>query len=439
MDVLTKLRDKDGRSFNEPGFMKNQEIHVSIVKINDLIVKALPRTTEIMWDKEKVLDSCEWVESLVEDLFIFNKDIFPNRTIEANIVWTEILENIIYHIDNMVDSPILWTVNNRFWLNSKFVCLLLGIRNFRDRKLEDNNPTGVTLKNCTMTESENFLDEAKIRRLFEEKARLEKDVIFGNLQIPKETLKMAKSTPIVVMDSLDRITNDATGKPRREVDLTMISTIDEIDQDQRTSNRGTNNEIITSNRVHNILKEIQSSNSLERANNLKNLELSNQDWKRLIDISAGGDTIDSKNILVAWNVLKEKSTGNIYSKENPPGTHETCNHTDWFRGKRRVCSNLINLNEEYCTLHKSLKESYKSNGRTQSLFPVFFANFVFYVEPVYVNQIIGKTPKTFEISRSLMTKEFGSARGNKLKNNHLIYKDIGKAREIPHIIWGCNL
>ena len=120
MDVLTKLRDKDGRSFNEPGFMKNQEIYVSIIKINDLIVKAIPRTTEIMWDKEKVLDSCEWVESLVEDLFIFNKDIFPNRTIEANIVWTEILENIIYHIDNMVDSPILWTVNNRFWLNSKF-------------------------------------------------------------------------------------------------------------------------------------------------------------------------------------------------------------------------------------------------------------------------------------------------------------------------------
>ena len=169
-------------------------------------------------------------------------------------------------------------------------------------------------------------------------------------------------------------------------------------------------EILASANVHKILKEIQANKATERANNLKNLQLSNQDWKSLIDISAGGDTIDAKNILVAWNVLKEQTTGNLHFVENPPGTHETCNHTDWFRGRRKVCSNLINLGEKNCTLHKSLKESYKANRKTESLFPVFFSTFVFYIEPVYENQIIGKSPNTFEISRKLMTEEFANAK-----------------------------
>jgi hypothetical protein len=68
--------------------MKNQEIQLEPVKISDLILKALPKTSEIMYDKEKVLEKCEWLESLVEDLFIFNNNVFPNKTVEANIIWT---------------------------------------------------------------------------------------------------------------------------------------------------------------------------------------------------------------------------------------------------------------------------------------------------------------------------------------------------------------
>ena len=404
------FRDKDGKSFNEPGFMKNQQIEFELVNINKLIRQALPITSDIMYNKEKVLEKCEWVESLVEDLFIFNDKIFPNRTIEANIIWAEILENIIHHMDNMVDSPILWTVDNRFWLNSKYVCLLLGIQIFQDRKLEDKNPVGITLENCTMTESENFLNEAKIRRLFEEKARLERNVIFGNLQIPKETLRKALKQPELVLDSLDKITRSPVGELFRVISNT---TTRKPNQDIREISQIHETEGCEAANVQNILKELQENNSAEKANNLKNLRLSNTDWKALIDVSAGGDTIDSKNILVAWNALKDKSTGNLRCGDNPPGTHGTCNHTDWFRGRRKVCSNLVNHGEEHCTLHKALRESYKAKRKTESLFPVFFANFVFYIEPVYENMVIGKNPKTFEISRKLMTEEFKKANGNK--------------------------
>ena len=193
----------------------------------------------------------------------------------------------------MVKSPILWTVDNRFWLNSKYVCLLLGIQNFQDRKIENKNPTGTTLRNCTMTESLNFLNEAKIRRLSEEKARLEKHVIFGNLQIPKETLRKAVDPPKSVLDSPHKITKSPTGSFYIKNEIPLIASSSVLNQDIREIRRIQEIETCDSTNVQNILRKLQENNAVEKVNNLKNLQLSNKDWKLLIDMSAGGDTIDS--------------------------------------------------------------------------------------------------------------------------------------------------
>ena len=89
-----------------------------------------------MFDREEVLKQADWADCLAEDLFILNKTVFPNESQEAKIIWMEILENIINHMDNMVKSPAKWTVENRFWLNSKYMCTRLGLGNFKDRKLD---------------------------------------------------------------------------------------------------------------------------------------------------------------------------------------------------------------------------------------------------------------------------------------------------------------
>ena len=133
-------RDKNQKDFNDPGFLENQEIQPTIMAIEALIQKALPNTTKIMSRKTEVLKECNWTESEAENLFIFDKNVFPNVTQESNIIWSEIMGNIISHIKGVTENPLEWTIKHKFWLNSKYICVLLGISIFEER--EQNNNKG---------------------------------------------------------------------------------------------------------------------------------------------------------------------------------------------------------------------------------------------------------------------------------------------------------
>ena len=89
-----------------------------------------------MCRKTEVLKECNWTESEAEDLFIFDKNVFPNKSQEANVIWREIMSNIITHIKGVTENPLQWTIKHKFWLNSKFICLLLGISIFEKREKE---------------------------------------------------------------------------------------------------------------------------------------------------------------------------------------------------------------------------------------------------------------------------------------------------------------
>ena len=392
--------------------MEGQEIQTIIVLVNNLIKDALPKTWAIMFDLEKVLQECEWNESLVEGLFIFNRNIFPNQSCEAKIIWSEILDNIITHMDNMLLTPMKWTVENRFWLNSKFVCTHLGLTNFKDRKTKVNEDTLVSLRNCMMTESETFADEAKIRRAFERKLKEENSIIFGKLPTPKEMRYSAENPTNAVLDAVHNL----AGIPSDSVEPLLegvVANVETIISAQRNGDAFLEgNELMCPKHISNILQECLNRNQSDRVNIIRNVELSNKEWKLLIDQAAAGDTIDSKNVLVAWQAVKNNPKGKFkYHIENPPGTRATCNHTDWQRGKRMVCSRYINSDEEFCALHKTLGETYKENRKTMSLFPVYFGDFVFYTQPAYDKSKMDLYPMTFGIGRKLMTKEFEKAKG----------------------------
>ena len=106
--------------------------------IESLIQKALPNTTRIMNRKTEVLKECKWTKSEAEDIFIFDKNVFPNINQDSNIIWSEIMENIITHIKGVTENPLEWTIKHKFWLNSKFICTLLGISIFEKRDKENN-------------------------------------------------------------------------------------------------------------------------------------------------------------------------------------------------------------------------------------------------------------------------------------------------------------
>ena len=100
--------------------------------IDQLIKTALPNTTKIMHRRTEVLKECNWTIIEAEDLFIFDNTIFPNNSQEANIIWSEIMVNIITHIEGVTKNPLEWAVKHKFWLNSKFICVLLGLSIFQE-------------------------------------------------------------------------------------------------------------------------------------------------------------------------------------------------------------------------------------------------------------------------------------------------------------------
>ena len=49
--------------------------------------------------------------------------------------------NIITHIEGVTKNPLEWTVKHKFWLNSKFICVLLGLSIFQEESTSNEKGT----------------------------------------------------------------------------------------------------------------------------------------------------------------------------------------------------------------------------------------------------------------------------------------------------------
>ena len=90
----------------------------------------------------------------------------------------------------------------------------------------------------------------------------------------------------------------------------------------------------------------------------------------------------------------------------------TCDYFEYRRGRKKSCSNLINLGEQNCSLHKALKANNVAYNKNQALFPVIFGQHVFYVEAEKPDSSSLFAPKTYEITKELATDQYARARGN---------------------------
>ena len=103
------------------------------------------------------------------------------------------------------------------------------------------------------------------------------------------------------MDSLANLTDRPTKSLTHTADQSVIK-FGEIDKQCEISGEFIPiEELLAKNEMAEILKECLENNVQSRANQLNSLTLSNKEWKILIDHAAAGDTIDTKNILVAEN------------------------------------------------------------------------------------------------------------------------------------------
>ena len=182
-------------------------------------------------------------------------------------------------MNNMVKTPSKWTVENRFWLNSKYMCTRLGLNNFKDRKSTKSDQNKPSLENCIMTESENPMNEAKMRRKFEEKSRKENHVIFGNLQNPKDTLSGALNLSEPVIENLTLLLDRPLDTITQDGDRT-ISTLNDNSSRSGLEKFITKNELVAQSEMTSILEDCLGKDTQIRANHLNSMELSNKDWKQ---------------------------------------------------------------------------------------------------------------------------------------------------------------
>jgi hypothetical protein len=108
-----------------------------VIELEKQIKLAIPKTFKIMNNGPAVLKECLWPEHLAKDLLIFHENIFTNKSEEAKLIWSEIKQNVLTHIEQMMENPIKWTIKNRFWLNSAYACEKLKLSIHKDNKKYD--------------------------------------------------------------------------------------------------------------------------------------------------------------------------------------------------------------------------------------------------------------------------------------------------------------
>ena len=64
-----------------------------------------------------------------------------------------------------------------------------------------------------------------------------------------------------------------------------------------------NTEVLSPKQMQGVLQDIREQKVKAKANNLRNLKLTNSEWQNLMHIAGSGDTMDMKNILLVWNAI----------------------------------------------------------------------------------------------------------------------------------------
>ena len=95
------------------------------------------------------------------------------------------------------------------------------------------------------------------------------------------------------------------------------------------------------------------------------------EWIELINMFSAGDTLDSKNILVLWDRLFSMDLNTDIEEPNMNGFMRTCG---WVNRKNRnvesICSNIINMKEKFCQIHKIVEEETRNGANNFANFPI---------------------------------------------------------------------
>ena len=103
---------------------------------------------------------------------------------------------------------------------------------------------------------------------------------------------------------------------------------------------------------------------------------------------------------------------------NIKGLQTTCNYVERpYNAKMTACPNYVGVSEDLCSIHYAVRESYEKSNAEESIFPMVFGKYTFYIEAVYEDHLIGKKPFTFEMTRELGTIQYTKALGKLIINN----------------------
>ena len=263
-----------------------------------------------------------------------------------------------------------------------------------------------------MTESELTTNAFIARKDSKIMKNLTETILFGNLPSKKDTVKAMSEATETVLSGLTDITCNTEIVTEKFVKDAIRRSRSLLKQEK--SGEQENKEVLSPKQMQSVLQDIREQKITAKTNNLRNLNLTNTEWKNLMHIAGSGDTLDMKNILLIWNTIRKTTWEIKVNVKDPLGTHDTCDYIEHINGVKTICSNYINPGEEKCSVHRTMQKLCASTEQHLSLFPVTFSGFVIYIKPDYENRYIGRFPKTFQISRKLMTEEFKIAKG---KNN----------------------
>ena len=418
MQIVSQLRDQNGNSYKDTKFLQEQEFQPAIIELDKLILGSLKTTAKILYNKDKILELVKWSDTEAAGLLIFDNSIFTNKTNEAKLIWSEISENILYHVAGMIDNPISWALEHRFWMNSEIFCDALGLDLFDKNGIKNpiGNEINVDLSITQLIEAE--LDKNAIIKLLatNRALKMSKNKITGDLPIRTETEKSKETLEIDGMEMMEEITFTSEDQVSAFMQLAVIKLKAKIKYTPDKSEFLINDERMSPQIMADILEDLELRNKGKQGEAMSKLKLSNAEWIRVIDIAGTGDTIDTKNIITLWNTIKDNNEENLdILSDRIKIAEPTCDYFEYRRGRKRVCNNLINLGEQNCSLHKALKANNEAYNKNQSLFPVIFGQHIFYVEAEKPDSSSLFAPKTYEITRELATDQFIRARGKIIK------------------------
>ena len=128
MDILEDLKDSKNRKFCDKQFMEDLELQSFIAKADRRIIKLFPEFANKKTERSKLFKNTLWDKKHIEQIIIFNDKVFSNTTQEGNIIWDEIRKDMVVQISGVTKNPIIWTIKNRYWINSKFAANKMGLK-----------------------------------------------------------------------------------------------------------------------------------------------------------------------------------------------------------------------------------------------------------------------------------------------------------------------